>query len=217
MSPTSPPPTLDPSTPSSDRCPPPIASYASSERHAEGVGQDTVDNELTARAATMLPPELVQPGEIIILLLKPSPLFILLAPLGTVAGLVVLTAAAVWVNEVLDLSIGRQDLILIGAGLIGLRLFWQFLEWLSRVYVLTDRRMIRVQGVLRVSVIEAPLQQIQQTYATFSIRERLFGLGTIAFATAGTAFVEAYWQMIAKPLEVHQKVVQTINRYGGRR
>jgi len=25
--------------------------------------------------------------------------------------------------------------------------------------------------------------------------------------------VEAYWRMIAKPLEVHKVVVQTINRY----
>lgn len=180
---------------------------------AEGVGSDSGHSHPASRAAAMLPAELLQPGEIIILLLKPSPLYIVLAPLGTIVGLMAITALAVWVNQALHLGLARQDLMLIGALLIGLRLFWQFLEWLSRVYVLTDRRMISVQGVLRVSVIEAPLQQIQQTYATFSIRERLFALGTIAFATAGTAFVEAYWQMVAKPLEVHQKVVQTINRY----
>ena len=180
---------------------------------SESVGSESAETHLASRAATMLPAELLQPGEVIILLLKPSPLYILLAPLGTLLGLAAITAAAVWVNQKLNLGLARQDLLLIGSSLIGLRLFWQFLEWLSRVYVLTDRRIISVHGVLRITVIEAPLQQIQQTYATFSIRERLFGLGTIAFATAGTAFVEAYWQMIARPLEVHQKVVQTINRY----
>jgi len=97
--------------------------------------------------------------------------------------------------------------------LLLLRLFWQFLEWLSRVYVLTDRRVVAVAGVLRVRVFEAPLQQVQHTNLLLSLRERLFGLGTVAFATAGTAIAEAYWLMLADPLEVHRKIVQTLNRY----
>ena len=47
----------------------------------------------------------------------------------------------------------------------------------------------------------------------FTVRERVFGLGTLGFATAGTALREAYWVMLAKPLEVHKTVVETINRY----
>ncbi|MEE9211213.1 MAG: hypothetical protein V3U29_01000, partial [Phycisphaeraceae bacterium] len=62
-------------------------------------------------------------------------------------------------------------------------------------------------------VFECQLKQVQNTNALFSLRERLFGLGTIGFATAGTAVTEAYWFMIAKPLDVHQHVVQTLNRY----
>jgi uncharacterized membrane protein YdbT with pleckstrin-like domain len=93
------------------------------------------------------------------------------------------------------------------------RLFWQFLEWLSRVYVLTDRRVIRVRGVWRVRVFEALLKNIQHTTVERSMRERLLGLGTIGFATSGTAFTEASWRMVARPLEVHQIVVQTIGRY----
>ena len=98
-------------------------------------------------------------------------------------------------------------------GVAAVRLFWQFLEWLSRVYVLTDRRVIRVKGVLRISVFEAPLRQIQHTAAQYSIRERIFGLGTIGFATAGTGVIEAAWEMVARPMEVHGAVVQALNRY----
>ena len=56
-------------------------------------------------------------------------------------------------------------------------------------------------------------KKIQHTTAYYSIRERLFGLGTIGFTTAGTAFTETYWQMVAKPMELHQQVIQAMNRY----
>ena len=186
-----------------------------SARLSEGVAPD-VNGEadaLARRAAAMLPGELLQPSEIIILLLKPSPLFILLAPLKTLAVIAVATLGAIGVNDYFLLGVTRRDILLAGLALIGLRLFWQFLEWLSRVYVLTDQRVIRVRGVLRVSVFESPLERIQHTETFFSIRERLFALGTLGFATAGTGVIEAAWQMIANPLEVHQTVVRTIRRY----
>ena len=81
------------------------------------------------------------------------------------------------------------------------------------MYVLTDRRVIRIKGVLRVQVFETPLKQIQHTNVFFSVRERLFGLGTLTFATAGTAVIEAMWVMVARPLEIHRKVIQTMQRY----
>ncbi len=165
------------------------------------------------RALAMLPTQLLHDGETIILLLKPSPWFIVLDVLPwlgclalVLAGGLLLTAQGIW-------SLGRTDLVLAALALAGLRLFWQFLEWLSRVYVLTDRRILRVRGVVRVQVFECALTRIQHTQANFSLRERLFGLGTISFATAGTAVVEVSWRMLAKPLEVHQIVLRTLDRY----
>ena len=73
--------------------------------------------------------------------------------------------------------------------------------------------MIRIRGVIRVHVFECQLAQIQHTNLLFSLRERVFGLGTIGFATAGTAAAEVFWLMIARPLDVHQLLVQTLNRY----
>lgn len=167
----------------------------------------------SARAAGLLPADLLQPGEIIILFLKPSPWYILLAPLASLAAMTILVLLAIQFNNWLNLGISQRDLVLLGVALVGVRLFWQFLEWLSRIYVLTDRRIIRIKGVLRVQVFETPLKNIQHTYALFSLRERLFGLGTMAFTTAGTAFIEATWEMVARPLQVHKQIVQTLNRY----
>ncbi|MFA9477463.1 PH domain-containing protein [Phycisphaerales bacterium AB-hyl4] len=180
---------------------------------AEGAAGQAGQDAAALRAAAMLPTELLQPGEIIILLLKPSPWFILLAPIKTLFMLVLLVIAAGAINNQFGLDIDRRDLILVGVGLVGARLFWSFLEWLSRVYVLTDQRVIRVRGVLRVFVFEAHLREIQHTELLFSLRERPFNLGTLGFATAGTAVSEAYWQMVARPLEVHQRVVETLRRY----
>jgi len=160
------------------------------------------------RAGALLPADLIQGDETIILLLKPHPLYIVLAPLGQLVIIAVLTWATAYLN-----LLSNQRALLVGSGLAALRLTWQFLEWLSRVYVLTDRRIIRVMGVLRVMVFEAPLRQVQHTDAIFSIRERIFRLGTIAFSTAGTGLPEAFWIMVAQPLSVHRRVVQAINRY----
>jgi uncharacterized membrane protein YdbT with pleckstrin-like domain len=183
-------------------------------RRAEGVREG---EPVPPPMAAMLPAELLQPGEIIILLLKPSPWFIVLSPLKALVGIALATLALLVAYEAgipLPKQLAqREAIVLLGASLLVLRLFWQFLEWLSRVYVLTDQRVIRVMGVLRVSVFETPLQQVQHTTLLFSIRERLFGLGTIGFATAGTGTYEAFWNMLNKPLEVHQKVVQTLRRY----
>lgn len=198
------------------RCPD-IKHHTSDITHhsAEGVTDTANGDEASIRAATMLPAQLLQPGEIIVLLIKPSPLYILLAPLKTLTVLFLLTVVLVFTNEYLYsyTGVSNREWVLMGVVLISLRLAWQFVEWLSRVYVLTDQRVIRVRGVLRVSVFECRLAQIQQTDLSFNIRERLFGLGTIGFATAGTAFTEAYWTMIANPLDIHQQVVAAIKRY----
>jgi hypothetical protein len=94
------------------------------------------------------------------------------------------------------------------------RLLWQCLEWWCRIYVLTDRRVIRRMGVLRVSVFEAPLRNLQHTSVFRLLRERLFGLGSIGFATAGSDVFDAFWVMVRQPFVVHRTVVESVRRYG---
>lgn len=192
------------------------ASAANDHLPAEaGTGDAEAADPVLARAATMLPRELLQPGEIIILLLKPSPLFILLMPIRFIASVILLAwLAKLLIDKGIALGIGSHDVVVAAVALIGLRLFWELLHWLSHVYVLTDQRVIKVSGVLNVHVFECPLKQIQQTDLVLPLLLRIFGLGTIAFATAGTATREAYWLLLAKPLEVHKKVIETLRRYG---
>jgi uncharacterized membrane protein YdbT with pleckstrin-like domain len=163
--------------------------------------------------ATILPAELLQPGEVIILLLKPSLWYLILAPLRTLIMIVLLSFALFYLCDYTSLPLSKHDILIAGGGLFGLRVFWQFLNWLSRIYVLTDQRIIRVKGVFQVQIFEAPLKKLQNTQMTFLVRERLFGLGSIHFYTAGTNLPEASWEMINRPLEAHQTIIRTMNKY----
>ena len=164
-------------------------------------------------AARAMPEQLLQPGETIILLLKPSPLFIVLSPLRFLIIVALITMAASWLNNLVPV-LRPTDVWLLGVAIAGGRLFWELLEWLSRLYILTDQRIIRTAGVIRISIFEAPLRRVQHTELIFPLRERLFALGTLGFSTAGTGSMEAYWRMVARPLEVHRQVVQAIRKYG---
>jgi len=95
-----------------------------------------------------------------------------------------------------------------------IRVFWQAFEWFSRTYVLTDRRVIRIKGVLQVEIFQCPLNELDRTVLLYSFRERLFGLGTISFTTDKSVYPSAYWLMIRRPINVHRTILETIQRYG---
>lgn len=160
---------------------------------------------------------LLQPGETVILLLKPSILFVPLASLSSLLGIALATFFLAWLDHRFPRLPGSDHVfITLGILLGAVRLLWQVLEWITRIYVLTDRRIIRRKGVLRVSVFECPLGSIQQTAVFQSLRERVCLLGTVCFATAGAASFIALWEYVASPFEVQRTVAEAIERYGRR-
>ena len=172
--------------------------------------------ELAAeQTETALLEGIVSDDEIVILLLRPSVLFVVLSSLGSLTVIAVLTLLlallairASWIPWAETQAYG------LGAAAAAARLLWQTLSWWCRVYVLTDRRIIRRMGVLRVSLFEAPLRNIQHTSVFMPLRERLCGLGTIGFATAGSDVFDAFWVMVRQPFVVHRAVMDAIQRYG---
>jgi hypothetical protein len=164
---------------------------------------------------------LVQDDEVILLLLKPSLLYIPLSCAGSLMTILIITLSLMWLSRVGGSSVPwigwtEREAVALGGLLALIRLGWQALEWWSRVYVLTDRRVIRRLGVLRVAVFETQLRNIQHTAVFARLRERVCGLGSIGFATAGSDTFEAFWVMIRQPYAVHKIVVEAIRRHGGR-
>ena len=156
----------------------------------------------------VVPAHLLDGGEVVIFAIKPSPWFVLLVSLRWIAlGVVVaLLAEAEFMP-----SAYRWYLYQAAIWLTAARLGWATLEWVSRLYVLTDRRVMRICGVFEADLFECALMRIQSTSATLPLAERILRVGTIRFETAGESG-GASWRMVAKPLEVHQKLREAIRR-----
>ena len=181
-------------------------------RTLQGTGESP---ELAAVAPVdAIPAGLVEDDEIIILFLRPSPLYIILASLGRLLVIAVITLSLMYVGR--RFSLAYIDTIAFGLGvIIGLsQLAWQGLEWWSRIYILTDRRIIRQKGVIRPSVYHAKLRDIQHTSVFQKLRERAMGLGSIGFTATGSDVFDAFWVVIRDPFTVHKTVVDAIKRYG---
>jgi len=139
------------------------------------------------------------PGERVEWRFRPSPWFIVLRPLGWLILIALLGLAAALVPWPPPLAGWRPHALLTCAGAALLVLGWSALEWAARDYLLSERRVVWVSGVLRRLVVEAPLERIQTVVLYRSLRERLAGLGTLGFASAGTDSVEVVWAMIERP------------------
>jgi membrane protein YdbS with pleckstrin-like domain len=167
-----------------------------------------------ARMTSSLPAELIRDDEIILLILRPSMWYILLSCTTSLALIAIVALALAWLSALPWSTWSDFHAIELGFALAAVRLSWQTLEWWNLLYVLTDRRVIRRAGVLRVFIFEAALNRIQHTVVVRGMLERIIGLGTIGFATAGSDTFDAFWIMIRHPFKVHRTVVDAIRRYG---
>jgi uncharacterized membrane protein YdbT with pleckstrin-like domain len=158
----------------------------------------------------------LSPDETIILLLRPSALYIVLSSLGTLAASVVIGLFLAYAAQWGWSPWSDAQAAAFGIGLASARLAWAWLDWINHVYVLTDRRVIARRGILRTALYETPLARIQNTIVVQSLRERLCLLGTLGFATAGRGTFDAFWESVAAPFEVHRRVLEAIERYGRR-
>ncbi len=162
-------------------------------------------------AATLLPAHLLDGDEIVILAIKPSLWFVVFVSFRWVVACVAAILAAGSLSRLMpdiNTPLILKGAVVLVAGRIGLAV----LQWVSRLYVLTNRRIMRLTGILNVDLFECPLTKIQNTYLTLAWYERLTGLGTISFATAGTGGVEASWINVNNPLELHERVRSAIHR-----
>ncbi len=196
-----------------------VTSVGTAER--EAAHHDTAPPaEVPLDAAALLSKPVLPEGEVVLLFLKPSVWFVPLTCLGSILAALAVTGAVVWVGPSIPVEgVGPQQLVSLVVSLLGLRLGWQVLEWFSHVYILTDRRVIRSRGVLRTTVFDAPLPRLADPVLHTSLRERLFGLGTLSFTLRTLPGDEeettAAWRVVRNPHEVHRMVVQTLHRYRG--
>lgn len=172
-----------------------------------------------AAVATTVPQALqstLSPGEVVVLVLKPSLLYIVLSSLGTLVSSALIAATLAYLAQFSWSPWDDAHALAIGCIVAGLRLAFAAIDRHFHFYMLTDRRVVARRGVLRVVLHETPLTRIQNTIVVQSLRERVFGLGTLGFASAGRGTFDAFWETVARPFAVHRTVLETIERYGRR-
>ena len=162
-------------------------------------------------ADNLLPLDLLDGGEIILLLTKPSPWIIILQSLTSLFVIGVITLLLIIAHRTVGTgSLSHDDIVKLGVVLTIARLAWAFFEWLGRVFVLTNRRTIWITGVFQASVSQIPLNQLAKVELSITRIELLFGLGTIVFTTKGTEST-AEWPLLRHPAEIHGRILNAIH------
>jgi hypothetical protein len=152
---------------------------------------------------------MLRDGEVILLMQKPSRWYIALSSLWFVV-IIVLMLCALHVSRTPQAYMRYY----VDAGLfvISCRVMWAMLNWMGRLYVLTDQRILRFAGVFTTDVFECPLRKVSRTRVVRSISERLLRIGTIEIIPSEEKRIPGAWQMIARPNEAHQQIEAAIRK-----
>lgn len=159
----------------------------------------------------MLPAELFRGDESIIFAIKPSPWFIPFdASRWVVVGLMMFALSS-WISEIVP-GLTESQVMTVVLMLVGVRLVVSLLRWVSRFYVLTNRRVMTIRGVHRPDVFACPLVDIRNTAIQVNLPEAMTGLGTLEFALSEGETQRSRWRNVTQPEQVHAEVRRAIER-----
>jgi hypothetical protein len=181
---------------------------------------DLCASEGGATAADLAPPlrtslgallsgHILRDGEVVLLILKPSLWFIVFSSLRFLAaGLIAVIAAKLWVHN----SHAFGSIAYAATFVVAGRAMWAVLQWMGRLYVLTDLRVVRLSGVFNVEILDCALRKVAQTRITRTFREKLWGLGSIEIIPVDDSCPTSTWQTVRKPEEVQAQIQATLDR-----
>lgn len=157
-----------------------------------------------------IPANLIDGNEIVLLSVKPSmwrPLFDALP--WVAAGAALAAAALSFDRAVPGLSVRVTAQALASIGFI--RLGVAVIRWVPRWYMLTNRRLIHLDGVRTLRVTSCSLLDLRNTMVDASVAERIVGLGTIHFlACEPTPHAVPPWTSVPEPDAVHSRIRRAV-------
>jgi hypothetical protein len=160
--------------------------------------------------AVTVPPRLLEDGEIVILAIKPSGWFVIIHSLPVLAAAAVAVGIACVARDALGTQAAQTAVLAICLAAACARLLAAGLQWMSRLYVLTNRRVIRVRGVLHQDVHQGLLSSVTRVTPGASVPERLVGVGSLYFEISGAGILD--WSHVARVAEVRQVVLDALGR-----
>lgn len=156
---------------------------------------------------------------------RPDALFIVFFPLRQYAGILLFTAFAwlatmAWAWSGVGVPIAGARVMVAGGVVLGVRLVWAVLQWATRAYGLDGGgtapggvgRLWSSFGVLDRRTNEIGLRGLRSISVDRPFLQRLCGVGSIGFASAGTEGFEVVWVIVRDP----EGLVDRVRRAGGR-
>ena len=168
--------------------------------------------DLTAVAEPLVPAGVLKDGETVLLAIKPSGWFALLVswPVLAIAGLV--AAAAYVACEHLGLDIPLSPVMFLCLTAACVRIMIACMQWLGRMYILTDRRIMRVRGVIRTDVVSWILKDVRGLSLSAGKLEQLLGIASLLVVAGEDDTPQPAWTYLARPIEVHRIVSEAARR-----
>ena len=170
--------------------------------------------DLAAPPAATAADAYLQGGEEIILVLRPSGWFVVLASWPVLVAAALIAAGAVVADPLVPAHVPKR-LITLGCSLVVVvRLMAACFQWGVRLYVLTNRRALRIQGFFRRQAQEFLLHRVSATRLTAMRVERVLGVASLVFdlSPGPQGASEAHWDHLAGAAAVQEVVDQAVRR-----
>jgi Bacterial PH domain/Short C-terminal domain len=93
-----------------------------------------------------------------------------------------------------------------------LLLGWTILRYMNQEYVLTNRRVVEVEGVLNKKVTDSSLEKVNDVVLTQSIFGRIFGFGDLEILTASESGISRF-RMLVEPVRFKREMLDAKHEY----
>ncbi len=102
----------------------------------------------------------------------------------------------------------------IGVAILVLSAVRDYLRWSNEQFIVTDRRVLQIEGVLSKSVLDSSLEKINDVELKQSFFGRMFDYGTVEILTASEEAINRM-ESIARPVQFKRAMQDARARYDG--
>jgi uncharacterized membrane protein YdbT with pleckstrin-like domain len=141
--------------------------------------------------------EQLLPGERLILLARQHKLVLAQPAILVVIVIAILAVITYFSDKIWLLAFCAIPLI---------NFLWRILVWRKEEYILTDRRVVKQQGVLSTSSFDAPLDKINNVFHRQTLMGRIFKYGDVGLETASEQGTTVF-NFLPRPVEFKNQLV----------
>ena len=173
---------------------------------AAAPGAAAISPARTTSLGVIVRAHVLRDGELVLMILKPSLWFIVFSSIAFAIVVAFLAALATTIDRHTHDYFYLEGAIFLITG----SLMWSLLQWMGRIYILTDQRILRITGVFSIEIFECPLRKVFRVRMVSAPREKLVGTGSIEIIPAEETAPSAVWQTISHPKEILERLRSAI-------